>query len=260
MNQFGLVSWCLPGDLFNAIELCRENSTQSLQIDFGGNGRGALLASYDLQKLRNSAIDNNVNITAIALNLYNDIGITPSSIECKSIFFEATRLANELKISTLFIPSFRKSLIEKDIDIINTAFFLQWCCDAAGSDFTVASENILTPEKSKILYRIVNRSNFKIIFDPANLYIAKVSPCNYLSELFNHLHTDVHIKSTTKGTFYNLNIDFKKVIKSIINSPNLLLHNFIFFIENDYRERDYLSIKEDISWLKNNFKKLDQHD
>ncbi|WP_237387568.1 hypothetical protein [Xenorhabdus sp. Sc-CR9] len=253
MNQFGLVSWRLPGNLFNAIELCRENSIQSLQIDFGGNNRGDLLASYNLHILREAAINNNINITAIALNLYNDIGIITSTNECKLIFFEAIRLADRLKVSTLFIPSFRKSMIENDMDIINTANFLQWCCDVAGMDFIIASENVLTPEKSKFLCCMVNRNNFKLIFDPSNLHMAKVDSCDYFLKLFNHIHTDVHIKPLNGGEFSFQSFYYQKIVKTMVFSPNSSLKKFTFFSENDYRERKTSLIKEDLIWLQKNF-------
>ncbi|AUG99047.1 hypothetical protein CWC46_03970 [Prodigiosinella confusarubida] len=250
MNDIGLVSWRLPGDLLNALTLCNKLSTDVLEIDFGGPGRGLELDSLDLFKIREYAEVSNVTVSSLAINTYNDIGIKSSSYECKTLFFRALDVAEQLGIHSLFIPSFRKSLIENEIDIINTAGFLQWCCDAAGPQFVIASENTLIVDDSKLLLSLVNRKNFSLLFDPANLFLMGIDPYVYFVELFPALYNDIHIKSPTGVSFSELDNDFLYYIHKLFRTPHILRKRFYYFSENDYRQAGNVAIQNDISWLK----------
>ncbi|WP_411754024.1 hypothetical protein [Serratia sp. (in: enterobacteria)] len=257
MKKIGLVSWRLPGDIYNALRLCKYHNAGLLQLDFGGNQRGPLLSSYDTERIKAEAEHRNVALNAIALNLYNDMGIMRSSFSCKQIFIEALALAEKLAVPTLFIPSFRLSSINNELDLLNTAGFLRWCCDVAGPDITVASENTLTPEKSKLLCLLVAKDNFKLIFDPANLYQKKVSAVEYFIEIMDSLYKGMHIKHPTGNDFSKLEQDYLLIIDQIASLPKGILSRFDFYSENDYRTVDDSHIESDLNWLSKTFRPLE---
>ncbi|WP_434526847.1 hypothetical protein [Photorhabdus asymbiotica] len=257
MYRYGLVSWRLPGDLFHAIELCWQCSVQSLQIDYGGPNRGPSLDTIDISIIRKSAESKKVKITALALNLFNDIGISstnPFDINlCKSIFTNALFLAKKLECDTIFIPSFGKSIIISNIDIKHSANFLQWCCDQVHPDFIIASENILSVEHSRKLSNLVNRSNFKLLLDPANLFNASITSSYYFHELTDLICNQIHIKSPTNIALNKLHSDFFSDLNQLIMTPGFLSTEFIYFSENDYRFSDTSFIMSDINWIKKYF-------
>lgn len=253
VKRTGLVSWRLSGDIFNALAICKRHNAGALQLDFGGNHRGPLLSSYDPERIKAEALQNEVRLSAIALNLYNDLGINISSFFCKQIFINAKKLAENLSISTIFIPSFRLSSINSEIDLINTAAFLRWCCGIAGPDITVASENTLTVDESKTLCLLVNVINFKLIFDPANLHQNKIDAAVYFINLLANIHPDIHIKSTVDSDLSNLESDFSFAINNIALTPTNILTRFNFISENDYRTKSDSYIMSDLEWIKITF-------
>ena len=250
MNRLGLVSWRLPGDIFNTIYICKKYDINFLQLDYGGHARGPFINSYCAKDMKLIALQNNVKFSAIALNVFNDIGVNINPSYCKKIFIDALSLTEKLEVSTIFIPAFRQSSINNELDLINTAGFFRWCCDVADSNITVASENILTPDKCKMLCLLVGRHNFKVIYDPANLFCNSVDPFEYLVEMMPNIHSDIHIKSPNGNSLLSLEKNFISLIDYISLMPESIISNINFFLENDYRINMKGDIESDISWIK----------
>ncbi|MCD8300755.1 MAG: sugar phosphate isomerase/epimerase, partial [Clostridiales bacterium] len=81
-------------------------------------------------------------------------------------------------------------------DMEHSTIAFQYLCDRAGEDgITVASENILSPERFRQLYQMVDRKNFGLYFDSQNYQVfGGFNEVDILNELYPYMCSQLHVK------------------------------------------------------------------
>lgn len=224
-----------------------------LQVDYGGEGRPHdLLKSTRLcRRLENTAGDENVFISAVAINALNDIGILDNSDSTRrnreSLVRNAIEAAHQLGAQSLLIPAFRRSAIKNMGDVNTTGQFLRevasWAEDAS---LYICHENTLHPCSLKILLEIVANDSVNILFDTGNLEQERVNWREYINQAGSRVYQDIHIKdfrshpagAVPLGEGY---APLTLMIQTLITRKRLRA----LFIETDHRESTLREINED---------------
>ncbi|NSZ17150.1 sugar phosphate isomerase/epimerase family protein [Agrobacterium vitis] len=208
LPPIGVAGWCLPGDPFEQIRRAERLGFSYIQLDTGGPGRGLDLFSANLgEQIRNVANAAGVEITALAANRLNDIGICQEPFSAgrqlvRSTLLRTVDLARSLDVKELLIPSFRRSQINEVLDLERTAEVLGWIASCA-PDLTISSENGLCSDAVSDLIKKAAEPNVKILIDPLNTWRMGGDPLTVIDKLYQRISSQVHIKNGTEGLVGN---------------------------------------------------------
>ncbi|WP_426979801.1 sugar phosphate isomerase/epimerase family protein [Pseudarthrobacter sp. O4] len=261
----GLTSWRLPGTTFDAPSLAAQAGIKRLQIDVGGGTRGPVLHSGEhITRLQDHADSAGVQITAVAVNRLNDLGINTvdSSAVARAVDFARISLntAHSLGVQTILIPSFRQSSINTDDDLRRTADFLRIICDeAVSARIEVATENVLTAPQLVKLLQMVGRSNLRVQGDVGNLALHGVDLSTYCEAARKSLLGEWHLKDHPKPPLENCQLGAG--MAEVAGAMSTLLRlNYArsFVIETDHRHATLSEIREDITWVQNTLTQLER--
>ncbi|MYM59299.1 hypothetical protein GTG28_08685 [Vibrio sp. OCN044] len=246
--KVGIVEWCLAESGPRAIEAAKAHGLSCIQLNFTrdyeiGNYRRKILSASD---------STGVSISAIAINILNEYKLLDISScdfdQPHKLFSLALNSAIELKVKHIFIPSFYTGKISTKEDIIQISLFYKWACSLAlKHNIMVSTENNLPVDKAMYLYNLVNKVNFRFIFDPYNYVVENIDPHDIYGRLGYIFHDQVHIKSgnVNKGGTRPLNNVFFNLKNVVLN----VSRDSIFYLENKYHVIGYDYIQDDIDWL-----------
>jgi len=269
--KIGICQWALPMEGPYGCKLASELGLEGIQLDIGTNQRGFLLSNKFVQEAYlESGKEFGISFPSIAIpELDNFSMLAPEGSRDREIVNKAIRKAIEtaeaMKISLVMIPSFNKSEIKTEADFEQAVDCLQNACDyAKNKGITIGTENILSVNDVKLLFKKVNRSNLKLYFDTQNYSLNKGYNTAEMLELLISYICEVHVKDGKNGdlsgallgkgdaNFYNS----MKVLKKYNYSGWIILENYYdresLSLQNnnpvELLKQDIKTLKEVINW------------
>jgi sugar phosphate isomerase/epimerase len=203
--KFGACEWALPGNGVGSLRLARDIGLSGLQLGFVSYARGFMLSQQWFRDLyREEAAKYGIELPSLAVCEFDAYGLSnPPATEKGKIAREIIELAVEaaadMRMSMVMAPSFVDGLIVTDDDLEHTASALAYACDlAAPHGIVIASENLLTVERSELLLRKVGRSNLRGFYDSQN-YKSNLGweQVPMLEKLYDILYPELHVKDGT---------------------------------------------------------------
>lgn len=203
--KFGACEWALPGNGVGSIRLAREIGLSGLQLGFVSYERGFMLSQQWFRDLyREEAAKYGIELPSLAVCEFDVYGLrNPPATEKGKIAREIIELAVEaaadMRMKMVMAPSFVDGLIETDDDLEHTAHALAYACDlAAPHGMVIASENLLTVERSEQLFRKVGKRNLRGFYDSQN-YKSNLGweQVPMLEKLYDTLYPELHVKDGT---------------------------------------------------------------
>jgi len=253
--NIGLADWRLPVSGRDAIYLAAEVGVEGIQLDLGGPGRSPWLDNPQTLKAISEALtETQVHLLAVSANVLNDIGLcaepaSSASREVRNIISRAIDTADTLGAGLVFFPSFRRSEITNQTELVRTAEVLHWACSQAlQRGLLLATENVLNPDNLLKLIRMVNSANFRVVLDTGNPLKVGQSPLGVVKVAANLIAPQIHIKVMDENSPLTCS---DQIILDVINSLNNK-ESFVstLVLENDYRDGVISRLKSDICWLK----------
>lgn len=263
--KIGICQWALPMEGPYGCKLASELGLEGIQLDIGTNKRGFLLSNKFVQEAYlEFGKEFGISFPSIAIpELDNFSMLAPEGSRDREIANKAIRKAIEtaeaMKISLVMIPSFNKSEIKTEADFEQAVDCLQNTCDyAKNKGIIIGTENLLSVNDVKLLFKKVNRSNLKLYFDTQNYSLNKgYNTAEMLGLLISYI-CEVHVKDGKNGdlsgallgkgdaNFYNS----MKVLKKYNYSGWIILEN--------YYDREPLSLQNNnpVELLKQDIKTL----
>ncbi|MFJ9845339.1 sugar phosphate isomerase/epimerase family protein [Kitasatospora sp. NPDC101155] len=251
----GLAGWRLPGDHFAAVELAHRVGTEGLQLDLGGPGRGPWLdAAGTVERLREDCARHGVRLLAVAGNTLNDIGLHApkdgrDGLRARRVLVRVLDTALALGAPLAFVPSFRRSAVRDRQDLERTTAVLAWAArEAEDRGLLLASENVLDPERARLLAEEVASPAFRLLLDTYNPYTVGVDVLAVIEATHQWIAPQVHLKDGTGGV----------VVKDLLGDGDgpvrqalaaLAAHGRapeVLVLENDYRDGDVARLTLDV--------------
>lgn len=263
--KIGICQWALSMEGPYGCKLASELGIEGIQLDIGINQRGFLLSNKFVQEAYlESGKEFGISFPSIAIpELDNFSMLAPEGSRDREIANKAIRKAIEtaeaMKISLVMIPSFNKSEIKTEADFKQAIECLKNACDyAKNKGIIIGTENLLSVNDVKLLFKKVNRSNLKLYFDTQNYSLNKGYNTAEMLELLISYICEVHVKDGKNGdlsgallgkgdaNFYNS----MKVLKKYNYSGWIILEN--------YYDREPLSLQNNnpVELLKQDIKTL----
>lgn len=239
--------------LLDLAEVC---GIAGVQLDFGGPGRGPWLDDGNgLTELRRGASDRGVELLAIAGNVLNDVGLTApaGTAEAARVRSLVDRMLDAAAASgcpLVFLPSFRRSVIDGPGSFERTVEVLTWASDQASArTLLLANENTLGPAGVQSLVEQVDRHNFRLILDTYNLPLAGVEPTGVVAAAAGHLADQVHVKDGRAGDTTVAVGAGDGAVGSTLDAMVTSGQDVRFLVlENDYRDGDTDRLSADVAW------------
>jgi sugar phosphate isomerase/epimerase len=268
--KFGVCDQALPGAGIFAPRIAHEMGFDGMSIEMGTNFHGypvwqKKIQEYYLDEQQKYGIEYaNIAMSDLDFNPIHSKSGTPTYDHVRKMLKNAVDTAAAMKISTIMVCCFEKSLIRTDDELERAAKMMQYACDLAGEKgVTIGWETQLNNEKSRHLLSLVGRKNIGIFYDSQNyLFDGMLDQPTILEELYDILIPMIHVKdgnekqksSALLGTgntkFYEQVEIFKK-------------HNFKGWVisENyydraplrDLNEDWFVTLKKDLEIMKNAF-------
>jgi len=269
--KIGICQWALPMEGPYGSKLASELGLEGIQLDIGTNKRGFLLSNKFVQEAYlEFGKEFGISFPSIAIpELDNFSMLAPEGSRDREIANKAIRKAIEtaeaMKISLVMIPSFNKSEIKTEADFEQAVDCLQNACDyAKNKGIIIGTENLLSVNDVKLLFKKVNRSNLKLYFDTQNYSLNKGYNTAEMLELLISYICEVHVKDGKNGdlsgallgkgdaNFYNS----MKVLKKYNYSGWIILENYYdqepLSLQNnslvELLKQDIETLKEVINW------------
>jgi len=269
--KIGICQWALPMEGSYGSKLASELGLEGIQLDIGTNKRGFLLSNKFVQEAYlEFGKEFGISFPSIAIpELDNFSMLAPEGSRDREIANKAIRKAIEtaeaMKISLVMIPSFNKSEIKTEADFEQAVDCLQNACDyAKNKGIIIGTENLLSVNDVKLLFKKVNRSNLKLYFDTQNYSLNKGYNTAEMLELLISYICEVHVKDGKNGdlsgallgkgdaNFYNS----MKVLKKYNYSGWIILENYYdqepLSLQNnslvELLKQDIETLKEVINW------------
>jgi len=269
--KIGICQWALPMEGPYGCKLASELGLEGIQLDIGTNQRGFLLSNRFVQEAYlESRKEFGISFPSIAIpELDNFSMLAPEGSRDREIANKAIRKAIEtaeaMKISLVMIPSFNKSEIKTEVDFEQAVDCLQNACDyAKNKGIIIGTENLLSVNDYKLLFKKVNRSNLKLYFDTQNYSLNKGYNTAEMLELLIPYICEVHVKDGKNGAlsgallgkgdanFYNS----MKVLGKYNYSDWIMLENYYdrepLSLQNsnpvELLKQDIKTLKEVINW------------
>ncbi|WP_138295447.1 MULTISPECIES: sugar phosphate isomerase/epimerase family protein [unclassified Clostridium] len=166
--KLGVCQWCIPAQGVQAIALAGELGFAGVEMDMGIGKPGlelreeAVLDAFITAKEKTGLV-----YPALALNGI-EMNQPQAEEETLALILRAVQIARQLGADTLQMPSFGSAQMESETDFEQTVKALRFACDQA-PDLQIGSENTLGIQGNQRLLEQVNRDNFFIYYDGANI-------------------------------------------------------------------------------------------
>ena len=269
--KLGICIWGFPVQGPAGIQIAAEMGFEGVEIDLDGyqNQYHPLSDSAIQREYLRASKESGIEITSVSVELLNEYGLSNPMYSPKGkIAMEGCcrglEAAAKMGVKVLQLPSFHDGLIKNEDDFWNTCEKISLLCEKAKeSGVIIASENVLSIEKSKRMIEEVGSEQFKIMFDTQNYYAMKgYCASEHLKELYPYV-AQIHIKdgydhkisSALLGTGDSGFFETAEVIKATKCTKWLLLENY-YNLEPLKRMclNPYEVIRKDIEIAKKTFK------
>ncbi|GMX61109.1 hypothetical protein Elgi_74550 [Paenibacillus elgii] len=206
-TKIGICQWSVPMNGPYSCKLVSELGIEGIQLEMGDPHRGYPLSKEVVyQAYMELGEQYGVAFTSIVNVATTEFSITrPQSPEKYEVVMTSIRKSIEtaaaMNIPLIMIPSFGKSEIRNEDDLIQTVEVLTSACDyAQEKNIYVATENLLPVEGIFHLFEQVNRSNLKLYFDTQNHFLRKGYDIpEMIRKLASLFCNEVHIKDGKDG-------------------------------------------------------------
>lgn len=257
MDKLGICQWCVHSNLLLAIETARCLGYEGVSIDTACDVDGRPILDETARKIGQSyAEDNHIEITTIAMNELCQKsswdGVT-KSYEIDALDEQAVEIAVSMGIPKIQVPAFVKSAIQTEENFLDTVKHLKRLCRLAEAhNIMVMSENALTAQENIRLVNLVEKDNFSLLYDTANLHMSSLNGPEVLNEIKEYIW-EVHLKDMKYDPVASRYV-FAPLGTGDVNLPEsvriLKSSNFSgwYHNENTYSIEDY---KRDILYCKN---------
>ena len=200
--KYGACEFALPGNGVDSIRIAKEIGLSGLQLGFVSYERGLLLSQkWFRDYYKEEAEKYGIEIPSVAVCEFDIYGLkNPKNTEKGKIAYEIIDLvieaAADMKMAMIMMPSFNDGFIDTDDDLEITAEALKYACKLAADDrITIASENLLSIERNRILFEKVGEENLKGFYDSQN-YKSNLDweQVPMLEQLYDILYPEIHVK------------------------------------------------------------------
>jgi len=200
--KYGACDWALPGNGIDSVRLAKEVGLNGLQLGFVSYERGFLLSQKRFRNYyKEEAEKYEIELPSLAVCEFDIYGLkNPKNTEKGKIVYEIIDLvveaAADLSMNMIMMPSFVDGFIDTDEDLANTAEALKYACRlAAKYNIIIASENLLTIERNKLLFEKVGEENLKGFYDSQNYKsFLGWEQVPMLEKLYDILYPEIHVK------------------------------------------------------------------
>jgi len=205
--KYGICSWAFPVNGPHSCKIAAELGLEGIELDLGEYSRNFPLRNKTIQNAYKEEREKwGITFPSIAVNALTEFGMTnKKNTEKGKIARSAIEIAIDVAINMgirgLQLPSFEDGEVRDEEDFENLLDILSYACDlTAGTDIVVASENILSAEMNKRIFKELNRSNLKIYFDLQNYSLFRgFNTPNMIDELFEYIY-EIHAKDGANGS------------------------------------------------------------
>lgn len=198
----GICEWSLPTPM-RGPTVCRvvkDFGMEAVELDLGLVEENFPLANpYVIDAYKEARSQYGVTYTGIAVNLTDFYPMTaplsdPGRELVEYAIKKAIDTASELDIPLIHVPSFFKSHVSTDEDMMNTADCFRRSCDyAADKNVLVCTENYMDTSMQLQLLELVDKSNFKVYFDTQNYQVNGLYTPDLIKPIFEYI-AEVHVK------------------------------------------------------------------
>ena len=241
--KLGTTQWSIPGCNQYTMEFAKMLGLDAVQLELGNYEKGMALCQKPLQELllRDSK-RLGITLTPLALNALCEYGMVSdfdSDTGCivQEILVAGIKVAADMDLGGVTLPSFFASEIKTDKDYANTVAFLRFACDLAKKfNISVYTENVLDAKGQSKLFADVGRDNLFLLFDSQNYSVLN---CDYAVEVlkahYDRLGTHIHLKDG--GTMGSMLLGkgespFAEIMQVLKEKE----YDGIIIIENNYSE------------------------
>lgn len=200
--KFGICDWSLPGNGLAAAKMAKELGLKGLQLGFMQYERGYLIAQKWFRDYYMEEADKyGIELLSIAMCVFDFCGLTnPRHSENGKKVYEmidqSIEAADHMRLKMVMMPSFDDGFIETDEDLLITAEALKHACKlAAKYEIIITTENALTAEKNKQLFKSVDEPNLQGFYDSQNYksYLGW-DQAKILEEQYDLYYPEMHLK------------------------------------------------------------------
>ncbi|MXP49069.1 TIM barrel protein [Pantoea sp. Eser] len=252
--NIGLADWRLPVSGRDAIRLAAEVGVEGIQLDLGGPGRSPWLDNPQTLKAISEALtETQVHLLAVSANVLNDTGLcaepgSSASREVRNIISRAIA-ADTLGAGLVFFPSFRRSEITNQTELVRTAEVLHWACSQAQQrGLLLATEKVLNPDNLLKFIRMVNSASFRVVLYTGNPLKVGQSPLGVVKVAANLIAPQIHIKVMDENAPLTCSDQIILNVINALNNKGSCVSTLV--LENDYRDGVISRLKSDTCWLK----------
>ncbi|MFF2501016.1 sugar phosphate isomerase/epimerase family protein [Peribacillus sp. NPDC058075] len=250
--KIGVCHWSIPLEGPAAMDILGDLNLKGIQIDLGSYERGFQLSWPSVQeKYKEYAKKNDITFTSLAVRELDLHGMTrPDGTKEKDIVIEAIlkaiSVAEQMDIPVVMLPSFLDGEIKTEEDFQRVVKCLKFACDKCeGSEVIIATENLLSIEENKRLFKEVDRQNLKLYFDTQNYYLnKKYNTAEMVKELYPYI-CEVHVKDGNNALSGALlgqgDTNFFETIKVLIEKN----YTGWVHLENYYDQKPLSNLGED---------------
>lgn len=200
--KFGVCDWSLPGNGIAAARMAKELGLKGLQLGFMHYERGFLITQKWFRDYYMEEADKfGIELLSIAMCVFDYCGLkNPRNSENGKKVYEmidqSIEAADHMRMKMVMMPSFDDGLIIDDDDLLITADALKYACKlAAKYKIVITTENALTAEKNKQLFKSVDEPNLQGFYDSQNYKsIMGWDQASILEEQFDIFYPEMHLK------------------------------------------------------------------
>jgi hypothetical protein len=240
----------MTGSRADTVQCAVRHGVRRLQVDAGGAHRGPRLdRPEEIARLRAARSQTGITLTGLTLNHANDLGLTcardtEQGRAVTRLIGLGVRLAVELDIPTVNLPSFRRSTITTATDLRRTADRLREAAEEASDHgVIVGTENVLAPRELDDLLRRVDHPALRVVADTGNLLEAGLDVGDVLGTAADRVAAEVHLKHPAGAA--DLKLLWSVVERDVLPT----IHPDAFLLENDYVEAP-ARLADDLRWLR----------
>ena len=198
MIKFGICHFSLPIEGPYALKIASEAGFNGVQLDILSNYKNQLALSKKItqEAFLKMGIEYNIEFPSIVIRELDQCSMVTKNNEIAvDVIKKTINAAANMKIPIVVVPNFANSNIKSTEDFKQAVNVLKNACDIAGEyGITIATENILSPDKMVELIEKVNRPNLKLYFDSQNYYLHKKYNTAVLLERLMQYVCEVHVK------------------------------------------------------------------
>ncbi len=245
-----LAQWRMTGSRADSFRRAVRHGVRRVQIDAGGAHRGPPLnRPEELARLRAARSQTGITLSGLSLNHANDLGLTcardtEQGRAVTRLIELGVRLAAELGIPAVNLPSFRRSSITTTTDLRRTADRLREAAEAAsGHGVLVGTENVLAPRDLDDLLRRVDHPALRVVADTGNILDAGLDVADVLSTAAERVAAEVHLKHPAGPA------DLQRLWSVVEHDVLPTIHPDAFLLENDYVKAP-TQLADDVRWLR----------